>query len=242
MGYLRAALGGTPRLGDADFTRFLRRYQLRALRTGKREAAEWAFRERARDLAPDRDARTPRRSRPDRMILNSPRLAALREFAADVHVIGSGSVGIVTALALADRGFRVLVLESGGAGPEPAADDLAVAECLSPDSHFEPHTAVARRLGGTSNLWAGRCVPFDPIDFRARPWLGLAAWPIAEADLAPFLAPGPRRARGRGGGLRRPGRPASPPMRRSAATRSSAGRTSPASTSSTPRPSPAGRT
>jgi len=54
MGYLRAALRGTPRLGDADFTRFLRRYQLRALRTGKREAAEWAFTERARALAPDR--------------------------------------------------------------------------------------------------------------------------------------------------------------------------------------------
>jgi choline dehydrogenase-like flavoprotein len=124
------------------------------------------------------------------MILESPRLAALREFAADVHVIGSGPVGTVTALALADRGFRVLVLESGGAGPEPAADDLAVAECLSTDSHFEPHTAVARRLGGTSNLWAGRCVPFDPIDFRARPWLGLdAAWPIGPDDLAPWLAP-----------------------------------------------------
>jgi poly-beta-1,6-N-acetyl-D-glucosamine synthase len=51
-GYLRAALRGTPRLGDADFIRFLRRYQLRALRTGKREAAEWAFRERERALAP----------------------------------------------------------------------------------------------------------------------------------------------------------------------------------------------
>lgn len=51
MGYLRAALRGTPRLGDADFVRFLRRYQLRALRTGKRDAAEWAFRERARALA-----------------------------------------------------------------------------------------------------------------------------------------------------------------------------------------------
>ena len=47
---------GTPRLGDDDFTRFLRRYQLRALRTGKREAAEWAFRERARDLARSRDS------------------------------------------------------------------------------------------------------------------------------------------------------------------------------------------
>ena len=123
------------------------------------------------------------------MIHPAPSPAALREFAADVHVIGAGSVGIVTALALADLGFRVLVLESGGEAPEPATDDLAVAECLTPDDHFEPHTAVARRLGGTSNLWAGRCVPFDPIDFRGRPWFGLDAWPIDETALAPFLAP-----------------------------------------------------
>ena len=223
------------RLGDDDFTRFLRRYQLRALRTGKREAAEWAFRERARALArtgiPGRRAR----SRPDRMILDPPRLAALRAFAADVHVIGSGPVGIVTALALADRGFRVLVLESGGAGPEPAADDLAVAESLSPDNHFEPHTAVARRLGGTSNLWAGRCVPFDPIDFRARPWLGLdAAWPIGRDDLAPWLAPA-LAALGAGAAVFAAPCRASPPTRRSAATRSSAGATCRASRSCTRR-------
>lgn len=123
------------------------------------------------------------------MIAERPGPAALAAFAADVVVIGSGSVGTVTALALADRGFRTLVLESGGPGPEPASDDLAVAESLTPDAHFEPHTAVARRLGGTSNLWAGRCVPFDPIDYRARPWLGLDAWPIDAADLAPYLAP-----------------------------------------------------
>jgi hypothetical protein len=49
-GYLRAGLAGTPRLGTPDFTRFLRRYQLRALRTGKRAAAERAFQERAAAL------------------------------------------------------------------------------------------------------------------------------------------------------------------------------------------------
>ena len=119
------------------------------------------------------------------MILAMTSLEALHAFAPDVCVIGSGSVGTSTALALAARGFRVLVLESGGQGPDPAAEDLARAENLRPDNHFEPHTAVARRLGGTSNLWGGRCVPFDPIDFRARPWLGLPAWPITEADLAP---------------------------------------------------------
>lgn len=127
------------------------------------------------------------------MIAERPGPDALAAFGADVVVVGSGPAGTITALALADRGLRVLVLESGGPGPEPGPADLAVAECLTPDAHFEPHTAVARRLGGTSNLWAGRCVPFDPIDYRARPWLGpepgLAAWPIDEGDLAPWLAP-----------------------------------------------------
>ncbi len=123
------------------------------------------------------------------MIVPAPRLAALRDFAAEVTVIGAGPVGVVTALALVGRGFRVLLLESGGEGAEPASTDLSVAENLRPDNHFEPHTAVGRQLGGSSNLWAGRCVPFDPIDFHARPWLGLAAWPIGPDDLAPYLAP-----------------------------------------------------
>ena len=51
LGYLKAMASDTQRLGDDDFTQFLRRYQLRALRTGKREAAEWAFQERVRALA-----------------------------------------------------------------------------------------------------------------------------------------------------------------------------------------------
>ena len=118
------------------------------------------------------------------MILATPGFEALAGFGADVVVIGSGSVGIATALRLAAGGARVLVLESGGAGAEAGAEDLARAESHDAAHHFEPHTAVARRLGGTSNLWAGRCLPFDAIDFRERPWLGLGAWPIGPEALA----------------------------------------------------------
>lgn len=113
--------------------------------------------------------------------------ARLAGFGADVVVIGAGPVGIVTALALADRGFRTLLLESGGMRPDPAAQALSEAEWHDPARHHAPETAMARRLGGTSNLWGGRCIPFDPIDFRDRPWLGLGAWPIDETDLAPWL-------------------------------------------------------
>ena len=134
--------------------------------------------------------------------------------------IGSGPVGTVDrARASPTAGCRVLVLESGGPGPEPAADGPRRRREPDPDSHFEPHTAVARRLGGTSNLWAGRCVPFDPIDFAPGPGSGPRRPGRSPRRLAPWLAPA-LAALGAGepvfaAAVAR----ASPPIRRSAATR-----------------------
>ena len=149
------------------------------------------------------------------MISEAPDFAALAAFGAQVCVIGGGPVGLVTALALARRGRRVLLLESGGRAAGAAAQALSQAENLDPATHHAPEITVARRLGGASNLWGGRCLPFDPVDFAARPWLadlagGLPAWPIGPEDLAPWLGdglpdarrrrPGVRRAAARGGG------------------------------------------
>ena len=49
-GYAAAALAREPRFGDREMVRFVHGYQLRALRRGKRAAAEWAFQERRRRL------------------------------------------------------------------------------------------------------------------------------------------------------------------------------------------------
>lgn len=49
-GYLQASLSGEKRFGDKDMTSFVRAYQMRALRVGKRAAAEWAFQKRCREL------------------------------------------------------------------------------------------------------------------------------------------------------------------------------------------------
>ena len=121
------------------------------------------------------------------MIDERPTFERLAAFAADICVIGGGPVGIITARELADKGFRVLLLESGGKGPTPQAQDLQNADNLNPDHHHDPRTTVARRLGGTSNLWGGRCLPHDAIDFQNRPWVDQSAWPISESDLAPYL-------------------------------------------------------
>jgi choline dehydrogenase-like flavoprotein len=47
--------------------------------------------------------------------------------------------------------------------------------------------ATSRQIGGASNLWGGRCVPFDPIDFEARELVGESTWPVSYQELAPYF-------------------------------------------------------
>lgn len=105
----------------------------------------------------------------------------------DLVIAGGGPLGIVMGLAAADRGQTVLILESGQDAVTARAQSLSDDTILTPDTHHAPTLTTARRLGGAGNLWGGRCVPFDPIDHRARPWLDLDAWPIRDTDLAPYL-------------------------------------------------------
>jgi choline dehydrogenase-like flavoprotein len=104
----------------------------------------------------------------------------------EVCVIGAGPVGISLAVRLQQLGRRVLVLESGGLAADRAIQDLATAEIEYPKAHDSMRIATARRLGGTSNLWGGRCLPFDEVDFSDRPGLVDARWPIPLAAIAPF--------------------------------------------------------
>src|SRR3954447_24117357 len=84
----------------------------------------------------------------------------------DVCVIGAGPVGISLALELAEHGRSVLLLESGGTRASADAQRLSDAEIANGKVHVPMDIAVQRSLGGASNLWGGRCVSFEPIDFE----------------------------------------------------------------------------
>ncbi len=43
-----------------------------------------------------------------------------------------------------------------------------------------------RFFGGTTNIWGGRCVPFDRIDFERRDWVPHSGWPISLDELDPW--------------------------------------------------------
>jgi choline dehydrogenase-like flavoprotein len=105
----------------------------------------------------------------------------------DVCVIGAGPVGIVLALELARLGRSVLLLESGGLNVSDNAQGLADAAILNRRTHVGMDIAVARRLGGASNLWGGRCVAMEDYDFTARAAVPHSGWPIGPDAVAPHL-------------------------------------------------------
>jgi choline dehydrogenase-like flavoprotein len=104
-----------------------------------------------------------------------------------VAVVGAGPAGIVIALELARGGLDVVVLESGSTRFDPTAQRLADAAELDPQVHAPMSMATRRQIGGTSVIWGGRCVPYDPIDFEAREIAPEARWPVNYDELTPFF-------------------------------------------------------
>lgn len=121
------------------------------------------------------------------MLIDGNALPAGTRIACDVCIIGGGPAGIIVASELAGRGLDVVLLESGGTRPDAAAE--ALSDAVDSGNDYMPLNLYRRRiLGGTSTIWGGRCVPYDPIDFEARDWVPHSGWPIGRSDLAPHEA------------------------------------------------------
>jgi choline dehydrogenase-like flavoprotein len=116
------------------------------------------------------------------MIINWAQFKA-RSSPIDVCVVGGGAAGLTLANALVGSGLSVLVLEAGGQRPTRGSQDVFRGELVDPATHPWLHHFRVRAIGGASRIWGGRCVPYDPIDFDARPWAPGPGWPIALAEL-----------------------------------------------------------
>ncbi|MEW6389610.1 MAG: GMC family oxidoreductase [Pseudomonadota bacterium] len=103
----------------------------------------------------------------------------------EIAIIGAGAVGILIANELAARGRDVILVESGGVSVQKSAMDLN-RSVLTGRNHLGIHDGRARVLGGTTTLWGGQLIAFGALDFEARPWLGVDAWPITLDDVKPY--------------------------------------------------------
>ncbi|MBX7199009.1 MAG: GMC family oxidoreductase [Rhodospirillaceae bacterium] len=105
---------------------------------------------------------------------------------ADICIVGAGPVGITLALKLAGNGRRIVVLEGGGPGTERDSQALYRGQVDDAGLHPPPDHYRERRYGGSSTTWGGRLMPFDAIDFEARPYIPHSGWPIDLAAVAPY--------------------------------------------------------
>lgn len=99
----------------------------------------------------------------------------------DVLVIGAGVAGLLLATRLAQRGRRVVVMESGGHQQNEETHPLnEVVQIATP--YAGATLGRFRCLGGTSTRWGGAMLPFLEADMT-----GESNWPVSHADLLKYL-------------------------------------------------------
>jgi hypothetical protein len=105
---------------------------------------------------------------------------------ADLAVVGAGPAGIAIAIEVANKGFDVVLVESGYEKLDSDAQQLAEAAEWNTALHAPMSMSVRRQLGGTSNIWGGRCVSYDRIDFEPRDHISNVTWPVTYDELLPY--------------------------------------------------------
>ena len=103
----------------------------------------------------------------------------------DVCIVGGGAAGITLACELDASGLGVVLLEAGG--PASLWSRSSGAEWFhghADEPHPPPSQFRRTSLGGTTAVWGGRCVPYDPIDFERRDYVPESGWPIGYESVA----------------------------------------------------------
>lgn len=108
---------------------------------------------------------------------------------ADLCIVGGGSAAISVAMGYIGSGRSIILIPGGGPNQTATGIDLYRGKVSPPGSHEPLEENRLRMWGGTTTVWGGRCVPFDPIDFDSRSWIPNSGWPISHMDVQPYMAP-----------------------------------------------------
>ena len=113
------------------------------------------------------------------MIEESVQLPMGASLSCDICIVGSGAAGISMALRLIASGLNVVVLEAGLERFDSSIQEFYEGEVANGHLHPPASKFRQRRFGGSTGIWSGCCIPFDPLDFENRPQLSESGWPIA---------------------------------------------------------------
>jgi len=118
-------------------------------------------------------------------IIDARQMALPACLEADVCIVGAGAAGLTLAADLAAEGRDVCLVESGGFTPDEGTQSLYDLE--STGYPIRPnYMSRARYFGGSCNLWAGRNMTLNPLDFERREWVPHSGWPISYEEVARY--------------------------------------------------------
>ncbi|MGI4734742.1 MAG: GMC oxidoreductase [Janthinobacterium lividum] len=120
------------------------------------------------------------------MIVTKNTFQAGQTLTTDICIIGSGPAAISLALSLDGTAHQVLMLTGGGWTETVASQDLYRGGVWPAGSHEPLEENRRRQFGGTSAAWGGRCIPFEPLDFKVRDWVPDSGWPFSYDALLPY--------------------------------------------------------
>ena len=104
----------------------------------------------------------------------------------EVCIVGAGAAGITLAREFTNASFRVILLESGGAEPEQATQDLYAGSDIGRPYDIFPVSRL-RYFGGTTNHWGGVwCDMPSSLDFEMREGVPYSGWPFPLSYLEPW--------------------------------------------------------
>lgn len=100
----------------------------------------------------------------------------------DLCIVGAGAAGLTLARSFMNSGLRVVLLESGGLDFESGIHAAGSGVNLGLP-YYDLTESRLRFIGGTTNIWGGRCTPLNDDDFECRSWVPHSGWPIGPSDL-----------------------------------------------------------
>ena len=107
-------------------------------------------------------------------------------FECDICLVGTGAAGLSIIQQFIGSDTKICVAESGGLELEPDTQALYQGDNVGLP-YFALDACRLRQFGGTTNHWAGYCLPYTPEDFQAQPWLPHSGWPIGLEDVRPYI-------------------------------------------------------